>query len=176
MLSESLITKIVNDTLDKEAPRASWDAPNTMALTFGLKLSVPPDLDGHRTLEVVVFRPMNHTQVWSRLLSTTIPLLDLEDEEGEGPRPGKDYTTTTEPARSAKGASLMINGIETPGDLYTIAEFKEMCEAGHLIDYDGIGYFSTETTESGEQVSCKKMREGKGVPSPEYTHVRWYNR
>ena len=95
MLSESLITKIVNDTLDKEAPRASWGAPNTMALTIGLKLSVPTDLDGHRTLEVVVFRPMNYTQVWSRLLSTTIPLLDLEDEEGEGPRPGKDYTTTT---------------------------------------------------------------------------------
>ena len=95
MVSESLITKIVNDTLDKEAPRASWDHPNTMALTFGLKLSVPPNLDGHRTLEVVVFRPMTYTQVWSRLLSTTIPLVDLEDEDGEGPKPGKDWTTST---------------------------------------------------------------------------------
>jgi hypothetical protein len=70
----------------------------------------------------------------------------------------------------------MINGIETPGDLYTIAEFTKMCEARHLIDYDGEGYFATETVESGEQVSCEEMAKGVGPANPKYTHVRWYNR
>lgn len=70
----------------------------------------------------------------------------------------------------------MINGIETPGDLYTVAEFKEMCEAGDIMDDDGMGYFSTETTESEEEVSCENLACGGAAPHPKYTHVRWYNR
>ena len=128
MVSESLITKIVNDTLDKEAPRASWDHPNTMALTFGLKLSVPPDLDGYRTLEVVVFRPMNYVQVWSRLLSTTIPLVDLGDEDGEGPKPGKDWTTTTGEWRlHADHDSCWREGLT---DLLRLYDREILCFAG----------------------------------------------
>ncbi len=61
-------------------------------------------------------------------------------------------------------------------DLYTVAEFTEMCEAVHLIDYDGVGYFSTETTESDELVSIAEMAHGGAGIDPQYTHVRWYNR
>ena len=61
-------------------------------------------------------------------------------------------------------------------DLYTIDRFMVMCKSGYLIDYDGVGYFGTETTESEQQVSCKDLASGTVVPDPKHTHVHWYNR
>lgn len=57
-----------------------------------LRLRTPAELDGYVTLEIVLFRPMSYTQVWSRVTSTTVPTEGLSDEDGEGLKSGFEYT------------------------------------------------------------------------------------
>lgn len=58
--------------------------------------------------------------------------------------------------------------------IFTVQEFTEGVNAGGFTDYDGIGYFATETHRSNILVECS-------IPfyNPDkslYTHVVWYNK
>lgn len=71
---------------------------------------------------------MSYVQVWSRLLSTTIPIVDLGYEEHEGPKPGKDYTTTTgEWTLHANHDSCWREGLT---DLLRLYDREILCFAG----------------------------------------------
>lgn len=60
------------------------------------------------------------------------------------------------------------------GELMTIKEFKESCNCGLFIDYDGSGNYSTETQESNISIYPSDISEG--VYRSDFTHVKWYNR
>jgi hypothetical protein len=67
------------------------------------------------------------------------------------------------------------------GDLFTIAEFVEMCKHSSFIDYDGMGNWATETMrEKGSWDNPKWIYPSQivdGLQPPTWaTHVLWYNR
>lgn len=94
-LPSILLLAAIQSQLSKETPPTSWDNRNTkaMVLRLRLRLRTPEHLEGYVTLEIVLFRPMSYTQVWSRVVSTTVPIEGLSQEE-EGLLPGFDYTKT----------------------------------------------------------------------------------
>jgi len=92
-LPSTLLLAAIQDQLDKETPRTSYDKRNTKAMRLSVRLRTPEHLEGYVTLEIVLFRPMSYTQVWSRVVSTTVPIEGLSQEE-EGLLPGFDYTKT----------------------------------------------------------------------------------
>lgn len=94
-LPSTLLIAAISDQLKKETPFASWDSPNTSAMILRVRLRTPTHLEGYVTLEIVLFRPMSYTQVWSRVVSTTVPIEGLASEDGL--LPGFDYTTTETP-------------------------------------------------------------------------------
>ena len=59
-------------------------------------------------------------------------------------------------------------------DIYTIEEWREQCDQGNFIDYDGFGYLGTEDSESDVQVWPSIAKETALLP--QYTHIWWYNR
>lgn len=94
-LPSTLLLAAIQDQLDKETPRTSYDKRNTKAMRLSLRLRTPEHLEGYVTLEIVLFRPMSYTQVWSRVLSTTVPIEGLAAEDGL--LPGFDYTKSETP-------------------------------------------------------------------------------
>ena len=78
------------------------------------------------------------------------------------------------------------------GDFMTIESFIACCECGGFIDYDGFGYYATETQQSDKVVrpsfvtgrtkafnpDTEKfyMKEVKENIDESFTHVVWYNR
>lgn len=60
------------------------------------------------------------------------------------------------------------------GDLMTFDEFKECCESGGFIDYDGSGNYATADEESNITINPSDIEEG--VYRTDFTHVMWYNR
>ena len=60
------------------------------------------------------------------------------------------------------------------GDLMTFKEFKECCNDGGFIDYDGYGYYSNETHKSNITIYPSDITDGK--IRTDFTHVCWYNR
>jgi hypothetical protein len=60
------------------------------------------------------------------------------------------------------------------GELMTIEYFKEMCEEGCFIDYDGFGLYS-----DGKQVSDKAIKPSDfqtGNIDKNYTRLVWFSR
>jgi hypothetical protein len=58
--------------------------------------------------------------------------------------------------------------------LMTVEDFLGAVESGIFIDYDGYGFYATETEYSGimarpSQVKAEGLRSG-------WTHVLWFNR
>ena len=73
------------------------------------------------------------------------------------------------------------------GDLFTMKEFKEMSKDASLIDYDGHGYYATETAQTDIVIRpshtydsmmecCKIEYEAHKHLTKHFTHVKWYNR
>lgn len=65
-------------------------------------------------------------------------------------------------------------GKEWKGDLMTLEEFIDNCNNGLLIDYDGFGYYATETGKSDimiypSDIAMDKYRK-------DFSHVIWFNR
>lgn len=58
-------------------------------------------------------------------------------------------------------------------DVYTVAEFRERCDSGSFIDYDGHGY-PVKDKLADESVIVKPSRIGE-IPD-DATHIVWYNR
>ncbi len=63
--------------------------------------------------------------------------------------------------------------IPSYGDLMTVSEFREHCESGMFIDYDGHGYPATEKQMDGGVT----IRPSSRTLIPEWaTHIVWFNR
>ena len=58
-------------------------------------------------------------------------------------------------------------------DVYTVAEFRQFCEQGHFIDYDGFGH-PVRDGKLNPSVTVKPSRVSE-IPA-DATHVVWYNR
>jgi len=59
-------------------------------------------------------------------------------------------------------------------DLMTLDCFKAAVKAGAYIDYDGYGYYATETEQS--DIALLPSQIGKQVAPAFATHIAWYNR
>lgn len=64
-------------------------------------------------------------------------------------------------------------GPEGEDDVYTIDEFKEMCELGAFIDYDGFGN-PVKDRLADVEIWIKPSQLNK-IPA-DATHIVWYNR
>ena len=60
------------------------------------------------------------------------------------------------------------------GDHMTVEKFVRLCKSHALIDYDGTGYYATETAESSKHVWPSQITDG--IVDQTYTHVMWFNR
>lgn len=60
------------------------------------------------------------------------------------------------------------------GELFSIEEFIDYCESGAFIDYDGTGYYATETLKSYIEICPSDIK--RGIYRKDFTHVVWYNR
>lgn len=60
------------------------------------------------------------------------------------------------------------------GDLFTVEQFKEMCDSGCLINSDGSGEYATETACSRVEALPSDFK--RGIINRDYTHVVWYNK
>mgnify|MGYP000879903244 CR=1 FL=1 len=62
-------------------------------------------------------------------------------------------------------------------DLMTIEEFKEDCDNGLLIDYDGCGNFvSAKTGNTDIPVSPSDTANWTKENMPDYEYIAWYNK
>lgn len=67
--------------------------------------------------------------------------------------------------------------IDPDDDHMTIEEWKEACDDGMFIDYDGWGDFATETECSNLSVSPSDYYKNPDWNPPSWaTHIVWYNR
>jgi len=71
---------------------------------------------------------------------------------------------------------MILGSIErkTMPNIYTIEEWREQCDLGNFIDFDGIGYLGTEDSKSKIQVWPSIAKETALLP--QFTHIWWYNR
>jgi len=60
------------------------------------------------------------------------------------------------------------------GDLMTLQDFKECCECGGFIDYDGYGYYSDGKMQSDIAIYPSDIMSGKY--RKDFSHVVWFNR
>lgn len=60
------------------------------------------------------------------------------------------------------------------GDHMPIEEYIEYIEGGYFIDYDGFGYYATETQVSNFIARPSDLKNGK--LRKDFTHIVWYNR
>lgn len=60
------------------------------------------------------------------------------------------------------------------GDHMLIADFVAACRSGTFIDYDGYGYYATQTQESDKLIRPSEVM--KGHIDWSFSHVMWYNR
>ena len=69
-----------------------------------------------------------------------------------------------------------INDIPDYGDLMTIEEFKECCEDGGFIDYDGSGVYSDGVRETNISAIASMFKAGLILDNPLLTHILWFNK
>lgn len=68
----------------------------------------------------------------------------------------------------------LITGKGFDGDIFTIEEFREMCEDGSLIDYDGFGHpINGDGYEDPAWCIIPSRREE--LPAS-VTHIEWFNK
>jgi hypothetical protein len=69
---------------------------------------------------------------------------------------------------------LELHDIPEYGDHMTLEHFKQNCEDGLFIDYDGVGYYATSTQESDIEVYPSDITSGN--INNNFTHIVWYNK
>ena len=62
------------------------------------------------------------------------------------------------------------------GDLMTLEHFKDCCDAGGFIDYDGSGNYALKDKMSNKSVSPSDIKKGRYRDKEEFTHIVWFNR
>jgi len=68
---------------------------------------------------------------------------------------------------------LYGTGAEDEDDVYTVEEFKQYCEDGAFIDYDGFGHPAIMDLADPD-IYIKPSRLGE-IPA-DATHIVWYNK
>ena len=63
-------------------------------------------------------------------------------------------------------------GPEDEDDVYTVEEFRVLCECGAFIDYDGFGH-PVKNGYADTQIMVKPSK--MNIPN-DATHIVWYNR
>ena len=58
--------------------------------------------------------------------------------------------------------------------LYTLYQFKKMCDSGCFIDDDGVGFYARNGKKSDKGAVPSNIRDGRINFS--YTHVAWFNK
>lgn len=66
-----------------------------------------------------------------------------------------------------------LEDIPEYGELMALQEFVEECVSGFFIDYDGSGYYATETQMTRIRVKPSDVTHGK---IENWSHVVWFNR
>jgi len=98
--------------------------------------------------------------------------------ETGGPIRTGDVRAMDKVMAEARGESteIMFYKPRDYGDKMTTAEFLEDVESGCFIDYDGHGYFGTDTQESDQMVIPSETKEDSFFLPEWATHIYWYNR
>lgn len=75
-----------------------------------------------------------------------------------------------------KADPILTYGKEWSGTLYTIEEFKRLCDENRqvLTDEDGFGYYATETAKSS--VIIKPSDVVYDMVRTDFTHVLWFGK
>ena len=64
-------------------------------------------------------------------------------------------------------------GPEDEDDVYTVEEFRDCCEVGAFIDYDGFGYpVKNSLADNSITIVPSRLEE---IPE-DATHIIWFNR
>lgn len=67
-----------------------------------------------------------------------------------------------------------LHDISEVGDKMTLKKFVDCCKCGGFIDYDGFGYYATETQESSIKISPSDVTNNKY--RKDFPYIIWYNR
>jgi len=71
--------------------------------------------------------------------------------------------------------NYVLDDLDGHGDLMPLKEFVKYCKIGPMFtDYDGIGYYATETQTSDISINPSDVVAGKY--RKDFTHVIWYNK
>jgi len=76
--------------------------------------------------------------------------------------------------KRVKQEPVIEYGKEWNGDMYTIEEFKEMCQKRALIDDDGYGNYATETSKSDVEILPSDVTEN--IIRTDFPYVIWFNK
>ena len=71
---------------------------------------------------------------------------------------------------------IEYSDIPNYGKLMTLDEFLKNARNGNFIDYDGHGYYSTDTKMSNKMISPSDVDGGRLRKEIEFTHIMWFNR
>lgn len=71
---------------------------------------------------------------------------------------------------------IIFNDLDDIGDHMTYEDFKDCCNSGGFIDYDGYGYYSTIDKQSNKTIKPSDIKKGRLLNNKIFTHIRWYNR
>lgn len=71
---------------------------------------------------------------------------------------------------------IIFKDLDDIGHHMTFEEFKNCCESGGFIDYDGSGYYSTIDKQSNKSISPSDFKKNRILHNDTFTHIRWYNR
>lgn len=117
-------------------------------------------------------------------LSKTINKKQSQVEYGDG----VDFfqrlnSAAIEERREYSELSCRLRSMVTPnmepldniGDHITLKEFISACKCGGFINYDGFGYYATETEQSDIEIYPSDITKNKNYRK-DFTHVKWYNR
>lgn len=69
---------------------------------------------------------------------------------------------------------VKMEPIDEHGELMTLEDFLEHCEHHWLIDYDGFGYYATETEMTNIKVKPSHVK--RGTIDNSWSHIVWFNR
>ena len=69
----------------------------------------------------------------------------------------------------------VFEDLDDIGDMFSIKEFKAMCECGGFIDYDGHGYYCKDGKQSDVMVKPSDVKHD-AYREDEFDSVMWYNR
>lgn len=76
--------------------------------------------------------------------------------------------------KRVKQEPVIEYGKEWNGDMYTIEEFKDLCQKRAFIDDDGYGNYATETSKSDVQIYPSDVTEN--IIRTDFPYVIWFNK